>query len=202
MFAGGMIAVKARYQQILADPQFIVVVGPATFAISMSTRTASGSQIFRFTATVERFDGKGGWYYLEFPYDVKELFGTRAAIRMKGRLNNVEIDRALMPMKSGYHMIALSTALRKLMKVRLGDRVKVEIWKNEDPDRLDMPEELVETLEFMPELKQAWEKITIGKRRGICHWINSGHAIETRAKRVAEVLKRYEEGHEWFKPAR
>jgi uncharacterized protein YdeI (YjbR/CyaY-like superfamily) len=78
----------------------------------------------------------------------------------------------------------------------------VEIWKNEDPDALDIPEELAETLDFMPELKQAWESITIGRRRGICHWVGSAKTIATRAKRVAEVLKRYEEGHEWFKPAR
>jgi hypothetical protein len=159
-------------------------------------------QIFRFTATVERFEGKGAWYFLEFPHDVKELFGTRAAVRMKGRINNVEIDRALMPMKSGFHVIALSGALRKQLKVREGETVEVEIWKNEDPDALDIPEELAETLDFMPELKQAWESITIGRRRGICHWVGSAKTIATRAKRVAEVLKRYEEGHEWFKPAR
>jgi hypothetical protein len=155
-------------------------------------------QVFRFTAEVIRPDGKGAWYFIEFPHDVQELFGTRAAVRIKGTLNGVEVDRALMPAKSGYHVIALSGALRKQLKVREGELVRAEIYKNPDPDELHIPEELSETLDFMPEFKAGWEKITIGRRRGICHWINSGKSIQTRAKRVAETLKRFEEGHEWF----
>ncbi len=160
------------------------------------------SQIFRFTAKVIRPDAKGAWYFIEFPHDVQELFGTRAAVRIKGELNGMEIDRALMPTKSGCHLIALSGALRKLLKVREGDPVKAVIWKNPDQDELDVPEELAETLDFIPEFKAGWERITIGRRRGICHWINSGKSVQTRAKRVAETLKRFEEGHEWFNPGR
>ncbi len=159
-------------------------------------------QMFRFTAEVIRPDGKGAWYFIEFPHDVQALFGTRAAVRIKGALNGVEIDRALMPTKSGCHVIALSGALRKQLKVREGEPVHAEIWKNPDQDELHLPEELVETLDFLPDFKAAWESITVGRRRGICHWISSGKSIETRAKRIAETLKRYEEGHEWFSAAR
>lgn len=156
-------------------------------------------QVFRFTAEVIRPEGKGSWYFIEFPHDVQELFGTRAAVRIKGKLNDVEIDRALMPTKSGLHVIALSGALRKQMKVREGDRVKAVIWRNPDQDEIHVPEELEETFDLIPEFKQAWDRIPIGRKRGICHWINSGKSMETRAKRVAETLKRAEEGHEWFK---
>jgi hypothetical protein len=156
-------------------------------------------KIFRFTAEVIRPEGKGSWYFIEFPHDVHELFGTRAAVRIKGTLNGMDIDRALMPTKSGLHVIALSGALRKQLKVEEGDPVKAVIYRNPDQDELDVPEELAETLDFLPEFKAGWEKITIGRRRGICHWINSGKSVQTRAKRVAETLKRFEEGHDWFK---
>ncbi len=156
-------------------------------------------QIFEFTAVIECPEGKGSWCFLEFPHDVRSLFGTRAAVRIKGRLNDVEIDRALMPTKSGFHVIALSGELRKKLKARAGDSVKVKIWRNPDQDELELPEELVATMDLIPELQRAWDAISVGRKRGICHWINSGKHIDTRAKRVAEVLKRFEEGHEWFK---
>lgn len=159
-------------------------------------------RIFQFTATVERPPGKGAWYFIEFPHDVKELFGTRGAVRVKGTIDRLEIDRALMPTKSGFHVIALSKEMRKALKVHEGDKVQVHIWRNEEPDDLELPEELVQTMELIPELEAAWASISIGRRRGICHWINSGRTVETRAKRVAEVLKRSEEGHAWFKPGR
>jgi hypothetical protein len=155
--------------------------------------------VFRFTAEVIRPDVKGAWYFIEFPHDVQELFGTRAAVRIKGTLNGVEIDRALMPTKTGYHVIILSGGLRKQLGVDEGDPVKAEIWRNPAPEELDMPEELSETLDFLPEFNAGWKKIPIGRRRGICHWINSGKSVHTRAKRVAETLKRFEEGHEWFR---
>lgn len=163
---------------------------------------AKKPEIFTFTAEVIRPDIKGAWYFIEFPHDVQELFGTRAAVRIKGELNGVEIDRALMPTKSGLHVIALSGELRKKLKVREGDKVKAEIYRNPDQEELDVPEELAETLDFIPEFKAGWDKITIGRRRGICHWIGSGKSVETRAKRVAETLKRFEEGHEWFKTSK
>ena len=161
----------------------------------------SRPQVFRFTAKVIRPTGKGSWHFIEFPHDVQDLFGTRAAVRMKGTLNGIPIDRALMPTKSGMHVIALSGKLRKELGAKEGDPVRAEIWRNPDQDELDLPEELIRTLDFMPEFKLAWEKISVGRRRGICHWIKDGRSVATRAKRIAETLKRYEEGHDWFRPA-
>lgn len=149
-----------------------------------------------FSAPLERTTGDPAWSYVEFPHDVKELFGKRGSVRMKALINGVAADRALMPTKSGYHIIVLSGELRKQAGIkRLGDLVRVELWLDPEPDRIELPDDLAETLDFMPEMKAAWDRLKPGMKRSMCYWVSSGKTAPTRAKRIAELLRRFESGY-------
>lgn len=157
---------------------------------------AKKPKTFRFTSPLERMTGRFAWSFVEFPHDVKELFGKRGEVRVKTLINGVPADRALMPTKSGYHILVLGGDLRKQAGIKKpGDLVKVELWLDPEPDRIDIPEELSETLDFIPEMKAAWEKLTPGTKRNMCYWVRSGKTVPTRAKRVAELLRRFESGY-------
>jgi hypothetical protein len=153
---------------------------------------------YRFTAPMQRMGGDFAWHYLEFPHDVQELFGTKGTVRVKGTINGVAMDRALMPTKSGIHIIIVGADIRRAAKLRkLGDMANVEVWLNTEPEKLDMPEELAETLDFLPEMKAEWDQLKPGIQRSMCYWIGSGKTVPTRAKRVAVLLKRLETGEGW-----
>lgn len=154
--------------------------------------------VIRFSAALEKMEGRFAWTFVEFPHDVEKLFGKRGSVRIKGTINGVVMDRALMPTKSGFHIIVLGTDLRRQAKVKLGDTALFEVWLNEKPDELKLPEELQETLDFFPDFKAGWEGIRPGMKRSILTWLNSGKTLATRAKRVAEILRRFETGHAWF----
>ena len=159
-------------------------------------RKPAASRIYRFTAPLEKMGGRFAWSYVEFPHDVEKLFGKKGNVRVKGTMNGVPVDRALMPTKSGYHLIILGADIRRAANIKKeGQLVEVEIWLNTDPTKLDIPEELSDTMDFIPEMKAAWNKLTPGMQRSMCYWVNSGKAVETRAKRVAELLRRFETGH-------
>ena len=72
---------------------------------------------------------------------------------------------------------------------------QVEVWLNTEPAKLDLPEELAETLDFLPEMKTAWDQLSPGMQRSMCYWVGSAKTVATRAKRVAELLRRLETGH-------
>ncbi|MCB0792468.1 MAG: DUF1905 domain-containing protein [Flavobacteriales bacterium] len=165
----------------------------------MARRTA---ERIRFSARVEKMSGRFAWTYVEFPHDVKKTFGVKGSFRVLGTINGVVMDRALMPTKSGFHVIALGQDLRRKANVRVGDVVEVEVWPNPEPDKVPVPEELRETLDFLPEFKAAWQRIPPGKQRNICIWIDQARTTPTRAKRVAELLRRFETGHPWFAPGK
>lgn len=153
-------------------------------------------QTFKFTAPLERMTGSFAWSYVEFPHDVKELFGKRGEVRVKCLINGVAADRALMPTKSGYHILVFGGDLRKKAGIRKpGDLVSVELWLDPEPDRITIPEALAETLDFLPEMKAAWDKLTPGMKRSMCYWVGSAKTEPTQAKRVAELLRRFETGH-------
>lgn len=154
------------------------------------------AEVFLFSAPLVRMTGRFAWSYVEFPHDVKELFGKRGEVRVKCLINGVAADRALIPTKSGFHILVLGGELRKKAGIRKpGDLVKVDLWLDPEPDRIDIPEELAETLDFIPEMKAAWEKLTPGMKRSMCYWVRSGKTVSTRAKRVAELLRRFETGY-------
>lgn len=154
--------------------------------------------VIRFEGRLEKASGRFGWTFVEFPHDVKELFGRRGAVRVKGTVNGVVMDRALMPTKSGFHVIVLGAELRRKARVKAGDRARFEVWLNPDPTKVDLPEELAETLELLPEFKRGWDRIKPGMQRNICIWIRQAKTTATRVKRVAELLRRFETGHAWF----
>lgn len=152
--------------------------------------------IHRFTAPLERMSGKFAWHYVEFPHDVPELFGERGEVRVKCMINGVAADRALMPTKSGVHILVFGGDLRKKAGIKKpGDMVRIELWLDPEPDRVAIPEDLAETLDFMPEMKRAWEKLTPGMQRNMCYWVDSGKTAPTRAKRIAELMQRLESGY-------
>jgi len=154
------------------------------------------AKTWRFTAPLERMTGRFAWHFVEFPHDVKELFGKRGEVRVKTLINGVAADRALLPTKSGYHILVFGGDLRKKAGIkRVGDMVKVELWLDPEPDRIDIPEALAETLDFIPEMKAAWDKLTPGMKRNMCYWVGSAKTEPTRAKRIAELLRRFETGY-------
>lgn len=162
-------------------------------------RSLTYGTTYRFAAPMQRMDGDFAWHYIEFPHDVQELFGTKGTVRMKGTINGVAVGRALMPTKRGIHIIIVGGDIRRAAKLRkLGDMANVEIWLNTEPEKLDMPEDLAETLGFLPEMKAEWDQLKPGIQRSMCHWIGSGKTTPTRAKRIAELLRRLETGEGWI----
>ncbi|MBP6312342.1 MAG: DUF1905 domain-containing protein [Flavobacteriales bacterium] len=154
------------------------------------------SKTYTFTAPMERLTGDNTWYFIEFPYDVVKEFGTKGRVRMKCVINGIAADRALMPTKSGYHMIILGGDIRRAAKLKKqGDLVHIELWADPEPDKVTIPEALAETLDFMPEFKAGWDKLTPGIQRSMCYWVASAKTEPTQAKRIAELLRRFETGH-------
>ncbi|HRO99617.1 MAG TPA: YdeI/OmpD-associated family protein [Flavobacteriales bacterium] len=151
---------------------------------------------YRFTAPLEKMNAQMAFMYVEVPIDVEQEFGTKGRLRVLGTVNGVAVDRALMPQKSGVHIIILGGDIRRAAKLkRVGDPVQVEFWKHPSPDELELPEALAETLDFLPEMKAAWDKLTPGMKRNMCYWVGSAKTEATQAKRVAELLRRFEVGY-------
>jgi hypothetical protein len=144
----------------------------------------------QFDGVLERQEKMGGWHCVRVPFQVSEFFGAKGSVRVLGTMNGAEIDRALIPDGEGGHILVVGTDLRKKTKMKEGQTVTVEIYRNPDPDAIDIPEELIAAIEMEPEAVRKFEKLTSSMKRNMAYWVNSGKLPETRAKRAVEILRR------------
>jgi Domain of unknown function (DUF1905)/Bacteriocin-protection, YdeI or OmpD-Associated len=149
----------------------------------------------QFEGIVERFAMKGGWHYIEVPFDIKAHAGKSVGNYVTGTLNNVAFPiTGLIPMGNGRHMLPLNTELRRLIGLRLGETVQAHLCFAAGPPAPDIPEALTLTLAMFPTEQALFERLPISAQRNVCRWLNSAKTAPTLEKRVAEVLRRLQTG--------
>ncbi len=149
-------------------------------------------KIYRFEAVLEKLDGEWGFSFVIFPFDVEQEFGTRAHVRVVGTLDEIPIDRSLLPRSDGTHLIVINTELRKKAKIKTGDTIQVQVWREAYNDTPEQCEELNFMLEESTKLKTKFEKLNPGTKRQIAYWIGTAKQAETRAKRAVLIIQRLE----------
>jgi Domain of unknown function (DUF1905) len=71
---------------------------------------------------------------LRAPFDVVEVFGTRARVPVRGTINGLPYCSSLMPM-GGCHRTVVNREIRVGAGVRAGDTVKVVMERETRPGR-------------------------------------------------------------------
>jgi hypothetical protein len=79
-----------------------------------------------FDAELHKGDNPGAWTCVVLD-DVKELFGTRGLVKIRGSIDGEPFDGALMAQGDGTHRLPVRAALRKAIGKQAGDVVHVRI---------------------------------------------------------------------------
>ena len=79
-----------------------------------------------FDAQLHKGDNPGAWTCVVLD-DVKELFGTRGLVKIRGSIDGEPFDGALMAQGDGTHRLPVRAALRKSIDKQAGDVVHVRI---------------------------------------------------------------------------
>lgn len=72
--------------------------------------------------------GKKAWTYIVWE-GVAAAFGTRQAVKVRGRIDGHLFENAFLPMKGGTHLLGVNAKLRKIIGKEAGDQVNVEIYE-------------------------------------------------------------------------
>lgn len=141
---------------------------------------------------------KGGWHYIEFPYNSKDEFGKSGYVRVQVTVNDVPLDCSLLPMRNGRSFFAVPLKIRKATGLTLGRSAHVTVKLDERPIEIHVPEELTAVFDIDPDVKELFHKQTKSVQREICKWINEGKREQTRADRAAEIMRRFTTPGETF----
>ena len=90
------------------------------------------------------------------------------------------------PAKDKWYVLLLKRILKKL-HLSVGDEVYI-VFEIADQEAVDVPPELRQALEINRKACDIWKSLTAGKRRSFAFRVSSGKLIQTRERRVDEVL--------------
>ena len=155
-----------------------------------------------FEVLIEKFHDKGektGWTYIYIPENLALQIkpGTRTSYRVKGSLDNVRIGgMAMVPMGAGDYIIALKAELRRKLRKKEGDLIRVSLEEDKE-FQIPMPPELEEALNDQPHLIENFLKQPRSHQHYYFNWINSAKTDPTRAKRIAMAVDAMDRGYDF-----
>lgn len=122
---------------------------------------------------------------------IMEKFGKRVLCKINGN----SIHCALLNSKKrGYYIMVGKSTLQKI-KAKEGDRLKMEIEKDESTYQAALPEELEVVLHTDPDGMVFFQKLTPGKQRSLIHMVGKAKQSDTRINRAIRILEKLKMGY-------
>jgi hypothetical protein len=142
----------------------------------------------QFTGIIEA--GRGGGALVVIPDKVVTALGGSSRFRVTGTLAGVTFESFTMAMGGGRICMGVHKATRQAAGVEIGDRVKIELDRDDRPRQLTVPDDLAAALARDASAGAAFEKLSFTHRREYVEWITGAKRQETRARRLAQTVDR------------
>jgi hypothetical protein len=133
---------------------------------------------------------------IEPPFDVKETFGTRGRVAVRGTINGFAFRSSLMPM-GGCHMMPVNKALCRGAGAEPGHIVEVVMERDVEERLVEAPPELKKELAKNKTARANWEKMSFTNKKEIANCIREVKQDETRVRRLAKVMGILKSGEKW-----
>lgn len=148
-----------------------------------------------FTVKLEGKEGSSvAW--LNAPFDVVKVFGTRARVPVRGTINGFPFRSSLMPM-GGCHWMAVNKTMRDGAGVEAGDTVSVVMERDESERIVEVPTLLKKELANSKTAQANWQKLSFTNQKEIALSIREAKQEETRARRLAKAMDILKTGKKW-----
>jgi bacteriocin resistance YdeI/OmpD-like protein/uncharacterized protein DUF1905 len=138
--------------------------------------------------------GRGGGAFVEIPADALAALGGGSRFRVRGVLNGVRFASSTMPMGGGRVCLGLHKATREAAAVELGDRIRVEVERDERERVVDVPPELQAALARDDAARKAFEGLSFTHRKEYADWIAGAKRAETRERRLTKAVELLRDG--------
>lgn len=145
-----------------------------------------------------KLEGKAGSSvaWMNAPFDVPQLFGTRARVPVRGTINGFSFRSSLMPM-GGCHGMAVNKAMRDGAGIKAGDTVRVVMERDDDQRSVEVPSALKKQLTKNKTAQANWDKLSFTNQKEIALSISGAKQEDTRARRLAKAMDILKNGKKW-----
>lgn len=105
----------------------------------------------------------------------------------------------LLPLEGGGRYLMLRKSLCKELGIEIGQELSITLAPDPDPDRVDLPDELLEVLAAWPEAQAAYEPLSGAMKRAMVRQIEEAKTPDTRARRAVQMAERLARGGHPFR---
>lgn len=164
---------------------------PATIKTAIAERTGSGKVqgagiVKKFSAELQ--DAGGGGVYVNLPFDVEPVFGTRGQVKIKATIDGEPYRGSISNMGTGGHCLIVLKAIRAKIGKDIGDKVKIEMQRDTEPRTVEVPSDLQKALTKNKAAKTYFENASLSCRREYVRWIEEAKRAETRTARIEKSI--------------
>jgi hypothetical protein len=133
---------------------------------------------------------------IQAPFDVLEVFGTRARVPVRGTINGFAFRSSLMPM-GGCHMMAVNRGMRDGAGVKAGDTITVVMERDDAERTVEIPPLLEKELSKSKTAAANWKKYSYSNQKEMARSITDVKQELTRTRRLAKVMDVLKTGKKW-----
>ncbi len=127
-------------------------------------------------------------HFVVVPAEVAQRFSDAGHSRLRGSIDGTPFSRAFFRAPDGEVRVRFGMGWLSDAGLSVGDVVTVTLDEDQDPERVDVPEELGALLEADPVAEHAWEELTAGRRRSLVYGVERAKRPETRQRRAQAVV--------------
>jgi bacteriocin resistance YdeI/OmpD-like protein/uncharacterized protein DUF1905 len=120
----------------------------------------------------------GAWTFLEAPFSVEQVFGSKARIAVSGTMNGFAFQNSMM----------VSKALQAGAKAAAGDLVSVAMAVDRSERVVTVPPELKTALSTNRAAATAFKALSYSHRKEFADWIATPKRAETRVNRAEKAI--------------
>ena len=129
--------------------------------------------------------------YIKFPFNVNEIFGTNAQVKVIVVFDGkIEYRGSLANMGAGCHTLGITKEIRKNLNKSFGDIVHVELEKDQTERVVVIPSDVLVKLEKNKQAYQFYNSLSYTDRKEYIQWIITAKKEETRIKRIETLIEK------------
>lgn len=142
---------------------------------------------------VKKFEGKGGWTYVEIPEIPRNTNVPFGWVQVRGTIDGYFIKQyKLMPMGNGCMFLPLKAEIRKAIGKGADDWVHIILYA--DDSSVVMPDEFLVCLLDAPKAHAFFQSMSESSKKHYIDWIYEAKRLETRVNRISKTIERLEKG--------
>jgi hypothetical protein len=139
-----------------------------------------------FTATIQNAGGGGA--YVEVPFDVEEIFGSKRP-KVKAMIEGIPYRSTLMRMGTECHIPGILKDIREQIGKTFGDEVTVTLEPDTEARVVEIPKDLMKELKKTKEAKAFFDKLSYTHQKEYVRWVEESKKEETRQSRIAKTIE-------------